>query len=284
MRCTAAASPSASSRSIPGAVSNAVTAGRPTVSVPVLSNATTLIRCASSSASASLISTPCRAATPVPAMIAAGVASPSAHGHAITSTATAFSTAVSTLAPWTNQPASVTSAIARIAGTNTADTRSTSRWIGAFSACADSTSRMIRASVVSAPIAVVSIAITPSPLIEPAVARAPGSFATGRLSPVISDSSMCVRPSRTTPSTGTRSPGRTIAISPTRTSASPISRSPEASRTRARSGRRAFSARIASVVCRFARASSHLPKRTSVMTTAAASKYKCVEAPGWASI
>ncbi len=71
-------------------VSNAVTDGCPMVSVPVLSNATTFTRCAVSSASASLISTPWRAATPVPAMIAVGVASPSAHGQAITSTATAF--------------------------------------------------------------------------------------------------------------------------------------------------------------------------------------------------
>ena len=130
------------------------TAGR-AVSVPVLSNATIVTRCAVSSASASLISTPCRAATPVPAMMAAGVARPSAHGHAITSTATAFRIAVSPPAPAISQPASVSAAIARIAGTKTSLTRSTRRWIGAFSACALSTSRMIRASVVSAPIAVV---------------------------------------------------------------------------------------------------------------------------------
>jgi hypothetical protein len=46
-----------------------------------------------------------RAATPVPAMMAAGVARPSAHGQAMTSTATARSSAVSASAP-ERQPAS----------------------------------------------------------------------------------------------------------------------------------------------------------------------------------
>jgi hypothetical protein len=68
---------------------SATSRGWPTVSVPVLSNATVSTRCASSSACASLIRMPCFAATPVPAMMAAGVASPSAQGQAITSTATA---------------------------------------------------------------------------------------------------------------------------------------------------------------------------------------------------
>jgi hypothetical protein len=57
-------------------------------------------RCASSSASASLIRMPCRAATPVPAMMAAGVARPSAQGQAITSTATALRIAGSQSPPY----------------------------------------------------------------------------------------------------------------------------------------------------------------------------------------
>ena len=71
------------------ATRSAVNWGRPTVKVPVLSKATTSTLCASSSACASLIKMPCCAATPVPAMMATGVASPSAQGQAITSTATA---------------------------------------------------------------------------------------------------------------------------------------------------------------------------------------------------
>jgi hypothetical protein len=51
--------------------------------------------CATSSASASLIRMPWRAATPVPAMMAVGVARPSAQGQAMTSTATALISACS---------------------------------------------------------------------------------------------------------------------------------------------------------------------------------------------
>ena len=70
---------------------------------------------------------PWRAATPVPAMMAAGVASPSAQGQAITSTATARISAVSSPTPAHSQPTSVSSAMASTAGTNTAATLSTMR-------------------------------------------------------------------------------------------------------------------------------------------------------------
>ena len=65
------------------------------VRVPVLSKTTVFTAPARSNTSASRIRMPCRAAAPVPTMIAAGVARPSAHGQAITSTATAFTSAVS---------------------------------------------------------------------------------------------------------------------------------------------------------------------------------------------
>ena len=48
------------------------------------------------------------------------------------------------------------------------------------------------------------------------------------------------------------------------------------------SGRIACKARMASVVCCLARVSSHLPNKTSVMTTAEPSKYKCGVAPSGA--
>ena len=70
--------------------------GLPRVSVPVLSKATIFNRCASSSTCGSLIRIPKRAAIPVPAMIAAGVAKPRAQGHAITMTDTALSIAIDT--------------------------------------------------------------------------------------------------------------------------------------------------------------------------------------------
>ena len=52
--------------------------------------------------------------------------------------------------------------------------------------------------------------------------------------------------------------------------------------TRARAGRKACKARMASVVWRLARASNHLPSKTKVMTTAEPSKYKCTIAPAGA--
>ncbi len=166
--------------------------------------------------------------------------------------------------------------MASTTGTNTALTRSTSRWIGALRAWASSTSRTMRASVVSAPTAPVRTSSLPSPLIAPPVTRAPGDFATGRLSPVSRASSAVLSPSSTVPSTAMRSPGRTTTRSPTRTRPIGISISlPSARRTNARSGRSAVNARIAAPVCRRARPSSHLPSSTRVMTTAAASKYRC---------
>ena len=207
--CTAATAAITALSSRPGTTSNAVSRGWPTVSVPVLSKATVSTLCASSSACTSLIRMPCLAATPVPAMMAVGVASPSAQGQAITITATAWISAASSPAPMASQPARVTSATTSTTGTKMADTWSTSRWMGALAAWASSTSRMIWASTVSAPTAVTAITMRPSPLIEPPVSAAPTSRATGRGSPVSMDSSTCVWPSCTVPSTGMRSPGRT---------------------------------------------------------------------------
>ncbi len=131
----------------------------------------------------------------------------------------------------------------------------------------------MRASVVSAPVASVRTTSRPSPLTAPPVTRWPGSRATGRLSPVSSDSSRWLAPSTISPSTGTRSPGRITTRSPTRTRASGRSCSePSGAITRAVSGASARSARIASTVRCLARDSSHLPSITSVMTTAALSK------------
>ena len=190
----------------------------------------------------------------------------------MTKTATAFSRACSQLPVAKPQRSTVMAAITSTAGTKTALTRSTKRCIGAFLACADSTMRTMRASVVSAPMAVVSMTSRPAALSEPPVTLAPTSLATGRLSPVISDSSISLLPSTTVPSTGKRSPGRTTTKSPCTTWSIANSISAPSRRTRAVSGRSAFRAWIASVVWFLARASRYLPSKTSVMTTAEASK------------
>ena len=66
-----------------------VTAGRPSVSVPVLSTTSRSALASFSSASASRTRTPAWAPRPAATMIDMGVASPSAQGHAMMSTLTA---------------------------------------------------------------------------------------------------------------------------------------------------------------------------------------------------
>ncbi len=97
--------------------------------------------------------------------------------------------ACSTSPPNSHQPASVSAASTSTTGTNTALTRSTRCCTGALAACASSTNRMMRASVLSAPTAVTRTSSSPSPLMAPPVTRSPACRATGRLSPVINASS-----------------------------------------------------------------------------------------------
>ena len=84
-------------------------------------------------------------------MIAVGVASPSAQGQAMTSTATAGINASVHAPECHHQPANVSNASAMTTGTNTPEMVSASRWIGALEPCASSTRRMMPASAVSAP-------------------------------------------------------------------------------------------------------------------------------------
>ena len=116
----------------------------------------------------------------------------------------------------------------------------------------------------------------------PPVTRESIVLYTGSGSPVSMASSTCVCPSSNTPSAANRSPGKTTKRSPTSSSSIGISVSPSRVMTRAREGRKACKARMASVVCRLARASSHLPSSTKVITTAEPSKYKCTMAPAGA--
>jgi hypothetical protein len=90
------------------------------------------------------------------------------------------------------------------------------RWIGARERCASATIWTMRASIVSRP--TFSARITRAAgLVDRAaddlIARP--CFVTGIDSPVTIDSSSEERPSSTTPSTGTFSPGRTRRLSPT---------------------------------------------------------------------
>ena len=95
------------------------------------------------------------------------------------------------------------------AGTNMPATLSAYFWIGARLRCALATICTIWLSTVSLPIRVASITRLPVPLIVAPVTGSPATFSTGTGSPEIIDSSTDERPSTTTPSTGTLSPGRT---------------------------------------------------------------------------
>ena len=132
-----------------------VTTGCPSVTVPVLSNAIICILPAASSAAAVLYSIPCFAPTPLPTIMATGVASPSAHGQLITSTEIALATAKANVFPAISHPKSVSSDRPITVGTNMPDTLSAIRARGALVAAASETVRMICASVVSSPTFVV---------------------------------------------------------------------------------------------------------------------------------
>ena len=101
-------------------------------------------------------------------MIAVGVASPSAHGQAITSTATAWTSAAVASPASHHVAANVTAAITTTTGTKTPDTRSASRWIGALLPCASPTSRTMPASSVWLPTPVASHVTRPSWFTVPA--------------------------------------------------------------------------------------------------------------------
>ncbi|MNJ68308.1 hypothetical protein D3C77_645450 [compost metagenome] len=77
--------------------STLVSSGFPFVTVPVLSRMTVSTLCVVSKCSPPLNSTPSSAARPEPAMMEVGVASPSAHGQAITNIAMAISSACAKL-------------------------------------------------------------------------------------------------------------------------------------------------------------------------------------------
>ena len=187
---------------------------RPWVTVPVLSMTIVSRARVDSSTSGPLMTTPSWAARPEPTSSAVGVASPSAQGQAMTSTATAAVKAACGVCPVSSHPARVAADSARTMGTNTPEIRSARRWTGALPACAAVTIRPIRASVVPSPTAVARTSRTPEVLTVAPVTVCPASTSVGTDSPVSSEASTAERPSTTTPSAATFSPGRTRNRSP----------------------------------------------------------------------
>ena len=95
---------SSAARSTPSPSVTSTRLMRPLVTVPVLSSTTVSMRPVDSSTSGPLIRIPSWAPRPVPTSSAVGVASPSAHGQATISTATAAVSAKPALAPASSQP------------------------------------------------------------------------------------------------------------------------------------------------------------------------------------
>ena len=221
------------------------------------------------------MSTPASAARPVPTMIDIGVANPSAHGHAMMRTATAFTRPCARRGsgPQIAHTTNVAMAISTTAGTNQDDTRSARRWIGARVRWASLTMWTICASSVSLPTRSARMTKPPVPFTVPPMTRLPGVFSTGIDSPVTIDSSTALRPSRATPSTGIFSPGRMRRRSPGTTLSSGTSSSrPASARRRATRGASASRARIAPPVLLLARSSITCPNSTRTVIAAAVSK------------
>ena len=233
-----------------------------------------------SSVSPPLIRIPSSAPLPVPTMMAVGVASPSAQGQAMIMTEMNIMSAKTNDevgrsvmdSPQNHHTKKDRVAIPITAGTKIPATLSASRWTGAFEPCASSTIRMICESMESFPSRVARILKNPVLLTEPPTTAEPGFLSTGRLSPVIMDSSMEVVPSRIVPSTGIFSPDRTRTVSPSPTSLMGMSTSVPLRSTRAVFGWSPMSLRMASEARLFARASSSRPINTNAMIITAASK------------
>ena len=179
-----------------------VTLGLPCVTVPVLSSATVLTSCKTSSASADFTSIPLSAIRPIATVTATGVASPSAHGQEITSTEIPHESAKSKLSPSNIHTVKVTSAIVITIGTKIPLTLSASFAIGAFVAPASRTSSIILASAVSPPTFSARYLKLPFLFMVAVITASPTVFSTGIDSPVSAASSSDELPSTITPSAG----------------------------------------------------------------------------------
>ena len=175
--------------------------------------------------------------------------------------------------PSRSQTIQVSRATPSTAGTKTPETLSASRAMGALVAAASSTRAMIRLRVVSLPTRRVMTVRAPLWFRVAAVTWSPGPLSTGRLSPVRAASLTALWPERTSPSTGTLSPGRMRTRSPGFTRSMGVATGcPVSSSTLATPGARSMRARMASVVRPLLTASTCLPTVMSVRIMAALSK------------
>ena len=191
--------------------------GLPSVSVPVLSTTSVSTFSKASSASASRISTPRPAPRPTPTMIDMGVASPRAQGHAMIRTPPPSTRAWARRGsgPTRRPDDEVSAAISDDRGHEVAGHRDR-RAAGSAPGSAAPRPPCGRSARAACPRPRARRA-SPGRRCRSASRRSRGrraAFSTGIGSPLIIDSSTELRPSITTPSTGTFSPGRTRRRSP----------------------------------------------------------------------
>jgi hypothetical protein len=216
---------------------------------------------------------PSWAPRPQAATSAAGVARPSAHGHAMISTASPALTACPAGEPASSHPARVRTAQPSTAGTNTAQIRSATRWMAAFCAWACSTSLISCESWVSRPVLTARTTSRPVSATVPAMTLSPSTASPGTDSPVIMLRSTALWPNTTSPSAAMASPGRTTNLSPGRRLLAGTRRSVPSGPSRPASlAPAAASSRIAWPATRRARASYSRPASRNVVTVAAVSR------------
>ncbi|CAB4883970.1 unannotated protein [freshwater metagenome] len=241
--------------------------------MPVLSSTTVSTARVLSSTCGPLMRIPNCAPRPVPTSSAVGVASPSAQGQAMMSTATAAVNAFVALPSLIHQNASVASDRRITTGTNTPATRSANRCTGALPDWAASTSRAIWASAVSPPTRVARTVSRPLVLTVAPMTDDRGPTSTGTLSPVTSDWSTAEVPDSTMPSVAIFSPGRTTNRWPTtRASIGVRTSSPFGLSSETSFAPSSTSARSADPARDFARASRYRPARMNTTTAEATSR------------
>ena len=171
--------------------------------MPVLSSTMCVSPCACSRASTSLMRMPPRVAAPDPVMMAVGVASPRAHGQAMTRTRYRIDDGDLDTGTCSKPAQKGDDRNGDHDGYEDPAYPVRQALNGRLSGLAFSTRRIIRARVESAPVARASMVSRPSMLRDPATTGSPSRRETGTLSPVTSDSSTSATPLVTMPSAAT---------------------------------------------------------------------------------
>ena len=174
-----------SPRPLPGSTRMAASLGAPSVSVPVLSNATTPVPAAFSMATADLTSTPCRPALAIAESSGGMVASTTAHGEATIMNVIARSSDAWNASPASSGTVKSSTVAVTMPREYRCSTFSMNSWVRALVPDASSTMAAMRAITVSVAARLTLTVSAPVPFMVPANTSSPGSLTAGSGSPVI---------------------------------------------------------------------------------------------------